>query len=150
MSGRLDVESICAGVVSNYNDVRDALGVQLKSFQSGLTIHHFVPRSITPPAAIVQANPTRTIDYLQAQSSRSADWHFGIMIVVGLVNEKVAQKRVGDLISPGSELLRALNTRIANGYAQVTNASIQEAMFETLAGRQALHTYARLSVIVSA
>lgn len=145
----MDVEPLREAVVSNYNDVREALGAQLKSFQSGLTIYHHVPRSVVPPVAIIQANPTRTIDYLQAQSSRSAEWYFSVMIVVGLVNERAAQKQVGDLISPGSDLLKALNTRLANGYCQVTNGSIQEAMFGE-PSRQGLYTYARLSVIVLA
>lgn len=133
--------------MSNYNEVREFLGSQLKSFQPGLNVYYYTPRSLVPPSAIVQANPTRTIDYEQAYSSVSAEWFFSVMLVVGLVNEEAAQRRVGDLISPGSDLLTALNVTAKNGYCRVKTASIQEAMFGE-PPRQGLYTYARLTVVV--
>lgn len=131
--------------MSNYNTIRGALGAAVQSFQPELNIYYFVPRTLVPPAAIVQPRPQRTVSYLTAQTSRAAEWYFNIMVVVGQIDEQAAQERTGDLISPGSPLLQALNGKVGNGYAQVVDGSISEMTFGT-----ALYTYARLSVTVVA
>lgn len=131
--------------MSNYNDVRSALGAAVQSYQPNLNVYYYVPRTIVPPAAIIQPVPHRTINYVQAYGSELAKWRFTVMIVIGLVDEESAQEQAGDLISPGSALIRALNTRLASGYAQVTEGGLAEMMFDT-----GLYTYAELSVVVTA
>lgn len=130
--------------MSVYNDVREALGSAIQAFQPDVIVYYYVPRSITPPAAIIQPNPNQTINYLEAQSSRSALWYFNVMLVLGLVDEEAAQQMMGEMVSPGSALLSALNTRIATGYSKVTAAAVSERTFDN-----ALYTYARLSVTVT-
>lgn len=130
--------------MSVYNDVREALGSAIQAFQPDVNIYYYVPRSITPPAAIIQPNPNQTINYLETQSSRSALWYFNVMLVLGLVDEEAAQQMMGEMVSPGSALLCALDTRIANGYSKVTSAAVSERTFDN-----ALYTYARLSVTVT-
>jgi hypothetical protein len=131
-------------VVSNYNDVRTALGTAVQAFEPGVNVYYYVPRTLVPPAAIIQPLPHRTISYLQAQSSFLAQWHFNIMIVIGQVDEQAAQQQAGDLISPGSPLIRALqDTPLPNGYVEVVEGGISEMMFD-----QGLYTYAQLTVNV--
>jgi hypothetical protein len=73
-----------------------------------------------------------------------AEWHFSVMLVVGLVDEQRAQEQVGDLISPDSPLIVALhNAPLPNGYSQVLDGSVSEMTFG-----QGLYTYAQLSVTV--
>lgn len=144
----MDAESIREALV-NINEVREALGETLKSTGLRMNIYAFTPRSIIPPMAIVHPNNNRTINYLEAQSSRAAKWSFTVIIAVGFVHSEAAQRTVGDLITPGSFLLNALNTRIGSGYAQVTDASVMESMFGE-GDRKGLYTCARLNVLVLA
>lgn len=131
--------------MSNYNTIRAAVGAAVQVSQPGVNVYYFVPRTLVPPAAIVQPNPSRTISYLKTQSSRAAEWYFNVMLVIGQIDEQAAQEQTGDLISPGSPLLRSLNGKIETGYAQVTDGAISEMTFGT-----SLYTYARLSVTVVA
>jgi hypothetical protein len=134
--------------VANYNDVRAALGEAMSVYSPALALntYNYVPRSIIPPAAIVQPAPHRTIDYTQVEGRGSfALWRFNIMIVVGQVDEEAAQEQAGDLITPGSPLIRALQDIKLNGYAQVIEGGISQMMFD-----QGLYTYAELSVVVKA
>lgn len=131
----------------NYNEVRALLGEAIGAYSPALALntYSYVPRSLTPPAVILQPAPRRTIDYLEANQSRAAKWRFNVMIVVGQVDEEAAQEQAGDLISPGSGLLCALNARIGSGFSQVTDGSIAQMQFD-----QGLYTYAELSVVVMA
>ena len=130
--------------MTNYNTVRTALGAAIQAYQQDLNVYYYVPQSLIAPAAIVQPLPQRTIDYLQAQSSGFAKWHFNVLLVVGQVDEQAAQEMVGDLVSPGSDLIKALNdTKLDNGYAQVVQGGVSEMTFS-----KGLYTYARLSVDV--
>lgn len=130
--------------MTNYNTVRDALGAAIRSFQPDMNVYYYVPRTLIPPAAIVKPQPHRTISYLQAQSSGLAQWHFNVLLVIGQVDEEAAQEMAGDLISPGSPLIQALNdAKLPNGYAQVVDGAVAEMMFDA-----GLHTYSELSVVV--
>lgn len=131
----------------NYNQVRALLGEAIAVYSPALAMntYSYVPRSITPPAVILQPTPRRTIDYLEANQSRSAKWRFNVMIVIGQVDEEAAQEQAGDIISPGSTLLNALNGRLGTGYSQVSDGAISQMQFD-----QGLYTYAELSVVVLA
>ena len=134
--------------MANYNDIRAALGNAINVFDPSLALntYSYVPRSIVPPAAIVQPAPHRTIDYTQVEGRGSfALWSFNIMIVVGQVDEEVAQTQAGNLITPGSPLITAIQNIKLNGYAQVLQGGISQMMFD-----QGLYTYAELTVIVKA
>lgn len=134
--------------MANYNDIRAALGGAINLFNPALALntYSYVPRSIVPPAAIVQPAPHRTIDYTQVEGRGSfALWRFNIMIVVGQVDEEAAQTQAGDLISPGSPLIAAIQNIKLNGYAQVLDGGISQMMFD-----QGLYTYAELTVVVKA
>lgn len=133
--------------MSNYNDVRASLGAAIKTYSPALAVntYDYVPRSITPPAVIVQPSPNRTIDYQVVQGRGVfAKWRFNVMIVIGQVSEEDAQKQAGDLVSPGSGLITALNNMtLTSGYAQVESGNIAQMMFD-----QGLYTYAELSVFI--
>lgn len=134
--------------MANYNDVRAALGAAINVYSPALALntYSYVPRSIVPPAAIVQPAPHRTIDYTQVEGRGTfALWRFSVMIVVGQVDEEVAQTQAGDLITPGSPLIRAIQDLKLNGYAQVLEGGIAQMMFD-----QGLYTYAELTVVVKA
>lgn len=131
--------------MTNYNCVRKALGDAVEGATQVLNVYSYVPRSLSPPSAIIQPAPRRTIDYLQSMQSGLAKWRFNVLIVVGQVDEESAQEQAGDLISPGSPLLVALNKRLATGFSQVVEGGISQMMFD-----QGLYTYAELSVIVTA
>jgi hypothetical protein len=132
--------------VANYNDIRNALGASVTAFQPNVNVYYYVPRTLVPPAAIVQPVPHRTISYLQVQSSPMAEWRFNILLVIGQVDEQAAQEQAGELISPGSGLVQALNdTQLPSGYVVVTDGAISEMQ---TGGSAALYTYAQLSVTV--
>jgi hypothetical protein len=133
--------------VANYNDIRAAIGAAIESYQPGLNVYDYVPRSLTPPSAIVQPVPHRTIDYTQVQGRGAfAKWRFTIHIVIGQVDEQSAQQQAGDLISPGSPMIRALNRLpLTNGQTVVETGGIAQMMFD-----QGLYTAAELAVCIVA
>lgn len=132
--------------MANYNDVRALLGAAIGVYNPALltNTYSYVPRSLVPPATILQPAPHRTIDYTQVEGRGNfALWRFNVMIVVGQVDEEAAQIEAGDIITPGSTLIRAIQDIKGNGYAQVLEGGISQMMFD-----QGLYTYAELSVIV--
>lgn len=130
--------------MSTYNDIRQALGAAIISFRPELNVFHYVPRSFDPPVAIVQPEMRRTIDYQQVMGS-FANWYFNVLIVVGELYEEAAQEIAGDLISPTSPLICALQE--ANvPYIQVVDAAVSEQTFKT----SAVYTLARVSLLVRA
>lgn len=126
----------------SYNDVRRALGAAAKVYEPDINVYYYTPRTLTPPAVIVQP-AHRTISYLQAQSSRLAQWNFIVLVIIGQVDEIAAQEQAGELISPGSPLIQAFNDVKLNGYVQVTEGSIAEV---TIGG--GVYTHVQLSVTV--
>lgn len=134
--------------MSNYNDVRTALGTAIQRYQPGLNVYYYVPQSLVPPAAIIkpQSQNVRTIEYAQAHGDSSlAKWHFQVLLVIGQLDEQAAQEQAGELISPGSTLVRSLSGRLSTGFSQVTEGGISSMMFD-----QGLYTYAQLTVAVLA
>lgn len=128
--------------LSGYNHVRKALGATVSSYQPGINVYYYVPRTLVPPAVIVQP-ANRTISYLRGQSSSSAEWHFNVMLIVGQVDEESAQETAGELISPRSALIQALNaTPVTSGYVQVTDGTVAE---WTIGG--GVYTHVQLSVV---
>lgn len=134
--------------MTGYNAVRTALGAAVQSYQPGLNVYYYTPRSLVPPAAIIkpQSQNQRTIEYLQVQGAGGlAKWHFNILLVIGQLDEQAAEEQAGELISPGSPLVRALNGRLSTGFSQVIEGGIASMMFD-----QGLYTYAQLTVVVTA
>lgn len=132
-------------MVTDYNVIRESISAAVQTFAPDMNVYHYVPRSLVPPAAIVRPRPNRTIDYMQAQSSGLAKWNFIVLLVIGLVDEEAAQTLAGKMISPGSDLIVALqNAELPNGFTQVVQGSVNEMMFD-----QALYTYAELDVVVT-
>lgn len=137
-------------MVTNYNTVRESVAAAVVSYSSTLNVYHYVPRSLNPPAAIIQPRPHMTINYMQAQSSGMAKWYFNVLLVIGLVNEQAAQDLAGELISPGSALIYQLqNLTLPNGFAQVTDGSISEMDVTNPNGSHSLYTYAQLAVVIT-
>jgi hypothetical protein len=131
--------------MADYNQIRAALADACRTVDPSLRVYDYVPQSLVPPVVVVQARMP-AIDYREAMSSGSAEWYFVVMYVVGPVNEQAAQARVGELISPGSSLISALNgVDLTNGYVMVTQGGVSEMQVGPTA-----HTYARLWVTVKA
>jgi hypothetical protein len=131
-------------VVTTYNIVRESLGGALTSYRPTMNVYHHIPRTLVPPAAIVQPRPTRTVSYLQAQSSGMAEWYFTIIVVIGLVDEKASQDMAGEIISPGSPLIVALqNVTLPSGFVTVTEGAIAE-----MSVGEGLYTHVQLAVTV--
>lgn len=128
--------------MSGYNTVRKALGAAVAAFDPDINVYYYVPRTLVPPAVVVQP-AHRTVSYRQGQgSSLSAEWHFNVMMIVGQVDEEGAQETVGELISPGSPLIRALYaTKLQGGFVQVTDGTVAET---TIGG--GVYTHVQLSV----
>ena len=130
----------------NYNEITAGLGAALQSYAPGINIYPDVLRTIVPPAAIVQPMPRNTVEYDRAQGSSLAMWHFEVLFIVGQVDEVSAQRQAGDLISPGSALINAINrATFGRGYAHVTAGSVSQ-----MQSGQTLYTNAQLSVDVLA
>lgn len=134
---------------ATYNELRAAIGTSLDVYIPGLSLntYAYVPRTVIPPAAIVQPTPQRTADNLVAMASSMAEWHFDIMVVIGQIDEEAAQQQAGDAVSPNGPLIRALNnTRLpGTGYALVTRTGVRSAMFD-----QGLYVYADISLTILA
>lgn len=133
--------------MANYNDLKRTLGDALRQFSDEINVFDFFPKSVVPPAAVIQP-AVPTVNFIQAEQSRTAEWRFTVMLIVGQVNEEAAQIKIGDLISPGSDLIEALNAVGEDtGFlrVKVTDASISEVQVGTTT-----YAYARLSVNVIA
>lgn len=128
--------------MSGYNTVRKALGAAVAAYEPDVNVYYYVPRTLVPPAVIIQP-AHRTVSYLRGQgNSLSAEWRFNVMMIVGQVDEEGAQETAGELISPNSPLVRALfNTQVQNGYVQVTDGTVAEA---SIGG--GVYTHVQLSV----
>lgn len=135
--------------MSNYNDIRHNLADAIKSFNPTMNVYAYMPRTYTPPVAIVKPSPSMTINYEQAQSASTlADWHFSVMIVIGQIDEEAAQTQAGDLVSPGSPLIRALQNCMR--FVRVTGANVSEMPVPGGPGGASVYTHVELSVIVTA
>ena len=133
--------------MANYNDLKRTLGDALRQFSDEINVFDFFPKSVVPPAAVIQP-AVPTVNFIQAEQSRTAEWRFTVMLIVGQVNEEAAQTKIGDLISPGSDLIEALNVVGEDtGFlrVKVTDASVSEVQVGTTT-----YAYARLSVNVIA
>lgn len=130
--------------MTNFNFVRKALGTAIQSYQPGLNVYYYVPRSFAPPAAIVEPASQRTINYKMVQGNGPfSKWFFNVLLVLGQVDEEAAQEAAGEIISPGSPLIRALQCAdLGNGFVEVTDAAISQMQFGN-----GIYTYARLTVI---
>lgn len=134
-------------MVTAFREVRETLGAAIhKSLGLELNVHHYVPRTLVPPAAIVQPAPNNTIDYEQQYSSGLADWMFKVMIVVGQVDDEAAQDQVQAILTPNSPLIQAINdvTFSTSGWAKVQRGNVSQMNFG-----KALYTYAELTVRVT-
>lgn len=133
--------------MANYNELKRTLGDALRTFSDEINVSDFFPKSVVPPAAVIQP-AVPTINFIQAEQSRTAEWRFTVMLIIGQVNEEAAQEKIGDLISPGSPLIEVLNAvGEDSGFlrVKVTDASISEVQVGTTN-----YAYARLSVNVIA
>lgn len=131
--------------MATYNDIRAALAEAIQTYQPDLNVYYYVPRTFIPPVAIVQPVPHRTIKYSKAQGpGLMAYWQFHVLLVIGQVDEQASQEQAGELISPESPLVQALNTRLLNGFSHVLDAGISESMFD-----DGLYTYVQLTVQVT-
>lgn len=133
-------------MVTNYETVRNSLSDAIHVYKKELNIYRYVPRTLVPQCAVLKPRGSRTIDYMQMQGRSSlAKWYFTVMIIVGKIDERYAQQRAGEMISPGSDLIKALqDAKLPNGFTQVTEGAINDLMFG-----QALYTYAELQVTVT-
>jgi hypothetical protein len=133
-------------VVTSFVEVRDTLGGAIRRVLPDLNVHNHVPRSLVPPAAIVRPTPNSTIDYEQQYSSAQADWMWTLMLVIGQIDDEWAQDQMGELITPNSELIRAINdvSFTSPGWARVQRGGISQMNFG-----KALYTYAELTVRVT-
>lgn len=134
--------------MTEFSEVRQTLGAAIhRAMGQELNVYHFVPRSLIPPAAIVQPAPNSTIDYEQQYSSGLADWMFKVMIVVGQVDDEAAQNQAGRILTPNSTLIQAINdvTFSTSGWAKVQRGNVSQMNFG-----KALYTYAELTVRVTA
>lgn len=132
--------------MTSFVEVRDTLGGAIRRVLPELNVYNHVPRSLVPPAAIVRPTPNSTIDYEQQYSSAQADWMWTLMLVVGQIDDEWAQDQMGELITPNSDLIRAINeaTFSAPGWARVQRGGISQMNFG-----KALYTYAELTVRVT-
>ena len=143
--------------MTTYDQVTDALGASIRtfdpSFVADVNLFNYQPRTVVPPCAIIKPQAHRTVDYVTGQSnSRTAKWHFLIMLVIGEVDEHAAQQEAGALVSPGSPLINAVRaTKFpTSGFAVVTQGAVSQMAVKTRDGGEALYTYAQLSVLVEA
>lgn len=92
----------------------------------GTPVHATMPASVSPPVAVVRpAQPA--IMYRGAYGARLAHWKFELLVILGKVDERVAQERLGELLSPDSDLVQELlNAELGNGYLTVVDARLAD------------------------
>lgn len=137
--------------MSNYDAVRAAIAASLQSYKSDLNVYDHMPRTFVPPAAIVKPRAHRTTTYERAMGGGTyAQYHFIVQFIVGLVDENAAQDQAGQLISPNSPLIWALQDAvIPNGFVNITDGAVSEMMVTTDTGA-ALYTYAEIALTIDA
>lgn len=135
--------------MANENDLRRTLADAMRAFFSDeINVSEFFPKSPPPSPSLVIQPGTPVGDLIQAMNSSTAEWQFVIMLLVGQVNEEAAQNKIGDLCSPGSPLIQALNAiGEDSGFlrVKVTNVSISEVQYATT-----MYAYGRFQVKVIA
>lgn len=110
-----------------------------------LNIYDEFPKSADIPALVIKSDEAGAISYHTSFSPSSARWKLVVMIFVGQVDELSATKTVRELITPGSELITALEDIDFDGYGwvRVDRAGVGETALGT--GRC---KYARLALDV--
>jgi hypothetical protein len=111
-----------------FTQVITALGEACKAGAPKLNVYTTWPCSVSVPAAVIRIGKP-AIRYIQVMgNSTQAKWLFEILLVVGSVNDKAAQKRAMALISPDSKLVAAVNdVKVTEGGAvKVTESSTGE------------------------
>lgn len=103
-----------------YTTVRDtvyqACRATLPSELPGIKIYPTARKSPALPAAVIRpGRPTGRP--IVALTSPSAKWKVDVLLLLGMINEEVAQERAFEILSPSSKLLQALKSiRVANGF----------------------------------
>ena len=135
--------------MANENDLRKTIGDAMRDlFSDEINVSDFFPKSPPPSPSLVIQPGTPVGDPIQAMNSSTARWQFIVMLLVSQVNEESAQLKIGDMISPGSTLVEAINNiGDDSGFlrAKVTNMSISEVQYATT-----MYAYGRLTVEVYA
>lgn len=77
------------------------------------------PKSIVPPAIVLKADDQNAVDYHTGFSSASGRLRLILMLFAGQVNERPAEDIIRELISPGSDLIQALENVTFDGFGWV-------------------------------
>jgi hypothetical protein len=135
--------------MANENEIRQALADAIRTVLSDeINVCDFFPKSPPPSPSLVIQRAVPTADLVQAMNSPTAAWRFVVMLLVSQVNEEAAQLKIGDLISPGSPIIEALNAVGEDtGFmrVKVTDVSESEVQYATT-----MYAYGRFSVNVLA
>lgn len=134
----------------SYGDVETALGDACRAVvDPGMNVYDDWPKSTVgpvAPAVVILPRSPDSVDYGKALGGGCDDFHFVVAVIAGRVTEVAAQKRVAELVSRGSPLMRALRAvRVGNGPCIIRSAGISE----TTIG-MTRYKYARIAGFVKA
>lgn len=84
-------------------DIRAGLAANLATI-SGLRVSAEIPDQPNPPQAVVMLNSAR---YNQAMHNGFTEYNFSVMVLVGRVSERTAQRLLDAYVSPGAQSIKA-------------------------------------------
>jgi hypothetical protein len=94
--------------MATFNQIRTVLAAACGTVVDDLNVYYYLPRRPSIPAVVIRTQKP-TGDYTTTWGGGYAEWLFEILILVGRVSDESAQNFLGDMISPDSTLITALN-----------------------------------------
>lgn len=97
------------------SDLRSGLGTNLNTIK-GLRVVETLPDVVNPPMAMIAIDK---VAYNKQNARSMAEYTFKVMVVLGRVSERLAQKNMDVLIAPGSGSIKYAieSDRTLGGYA---------------------------------
>lgn len=135
--------------MAGFNEIRVVLADACKSAVGDLNVFYYLPKRAPVPAVVIRTvKPTG--DYLTVWGGGYAEWMFEVLVIVGKVSDESAQNQLGDMISPNSALVTALNDIEFAGGPGYGHAHVRKCDIADIRMGATRYACARLTVLVRA
>jgi len=135
--------------MAGFNEVRLVLADACRSAVGDVNVFYYLPKRVPAPAVVIRTvKPTG--DYLTTWGGGYAEWMFEVLVVVGRVSDESAQNMLGDMISPDSSLITALNDVEFPGGPGCGHAHVRKCDIADIRIGATRYACARLTVLVRA
>jgi len=135
--------------MASFNDIRTALADAGRSAVGDMNVFGYLPRRPPSPALVIRTVKP-SADYATTWGGGYAEWTFELLLIAGRVSEESAQNFLGDMISPNSPLIQAINNIEFPGGPGYGHAHVRQCNIADIKVGATKYACARLAVLVRA